>query len=578
MLEERFPETVDAEPELLARHCTEAGLAEQAVDYWQRAGQQALARSAAAEAVEHLTRGLEVLAGVSGGAERQRRELGLQLALGQASIAARGFAAAETGRAYARARELCRELGDVPELFPALYGRFIVHFQRGELAVAHEAARELLRLAEDRDDAAARVTGHRIVGSALYHLGRLVESRTHLEKGLALYAPERDRGSAFVYALDTSVVCSFWLVHVLFAQGYPDQALARMREALAYARELAHPYTVAYALSVACILHGRHRPGRDARTEAETLTVLAAEQGFPLPAAVGTVAAGWVLTHEGSADEGITLMQRGLADYTATGAELWVPDLLALLAQGHARAGRPAAGLDLLADALDRVGRTGDAGSRPSCTGSGVSCCWPFPSWTRSRPRFASDAPSRSPESRARGPGSCAPRRAWPGCGAARTGRPTGVTCSPPPTAGSPRGSTRQTCRRRRRCSMCTRRDALKSVGQHHRGRPAGARTRSAAVGSPGADRPAWCSSGPSDRGQERLERMGAAAVVPFHRRPGRAAPRRPSRTPAGVDRCRLAGLVPNHPSRSPMAPVYRGAERETGLVRYHLSHSLNLH
>ena len=100
-------------------------------------------------------------------------------------------------------------------------------------------------MAEDRDDAAARVTGHRIVGSALYHLGRLVESRTHLEEGLALYDPERDRGSALVYALDSSVVCSFWLVHVLFAQGYPDQARARMREALAYARELAHPYTLA---------------------------------------------------------------------------------------------------------------------------------------------------------------------------------------------------------------------------------------------------------------------------------------------------------------------------------------------
>src|SRR3954451_20271256 len=117
-------------------------------------------------------------------------------------------------------------------------------------------------------------------------------------------------------------------------------------------------YTVAYALSVACILHGRHRPGPEARAEAEALTVLAAEQGFPLPAAVGTVAAGWVLTHEGSADEGTTLMQRGLADYTTTGAELWVPDLLALLAQGHARAGRPVAGLDPLADALDRVVRT----------------------------------------------------------------------------------------------------------------------------------------------------------------------------------------------------------------------------
>ena len=202
LLEERFPETVAAEPELLAQHCMEAGLVERAVDYWQRAGQQALARSAMAEAVAHLTKGLEVLTGLPAGPERQRRELGFQLALGQASLAARGFAAPETGRAYARASELCRELGDVSEFFPALYGQFIVHFQRGELAVAHEAARDLLQLAENRGDAAARVTGHRIVGSALYHLGRLVESRAHLEEGLALYEPERDRGSAFVYALD----------------------------------------------------------------------------------------------------------------------------------------------------------------------------------------------------------------------------------------------------------------------------------------------------------------------------------------------------------------------------------------
>ena len=359
MLEERFPATVDAEPELLARHCAEAGLAERAVDYWQRAGQSALARSATAEAVAHLSEGLRVLAAVSEGVEPQRRELGLQLALGQASIGAKGFAAPETGRAYARARELCGELGDAPELFPALYGRFIVHFQRAELATALEAARELLTLAEERGDAAARVTGHRIVGSALYHLGRLAESRARLEEGVALYEPERDRGSALVYALDSRVVCLFWLVHVLFAQGYPDQARARMGEALAYARELAHPYTLAYALSVACVFHGRHRPGRATRKEAETLIALATEQGFPLPAAVGTVAAGWALSAEGPAEAGVALMRRGLADYTATGAELWAPDFLALLAQGHGLAGRPAAGLDCLADALDRVEKTG---------------------------------------------------------------------------------------------------------------------------------------------------------------------------------------------------------------------------
>ena len=158
--------------------------------------------AAQSEAVAHLNRGLEVLSSLPGGVGRQKCELGLQLALGQASVAAKGFAALETAHAYARARDLCRELGDVPEFVPALYGHFIVHFQRSELRIAHEAASELLYSAEVRGDVAARVTGHRIVGSALYHLGRLVESRTHLEAGLALYEPGRDRNSALVYALD----------------------------------------------------------------------------------------------------------------------------------------------------------------------------------------------------------------------------------------------------------------------------------------------------------------------------------------------------------------------------------------
>jgi class 3 adenylate cyclase/predicted ATPase len=355
VLAERAPETAEMEPELLARHYTEAGLAEQAVDHWQRAGQKALARSAMAEAVAHLTHGLELLEQLPEGPPRQRRELALQLALGQASIAAKGFAAPETGRAYAQARVLCRELGDVPEFFPALYGHFIVEFQRGELAVAHEAARELLQLAVERGDAAARVTGHRIVGSALYHLGRLAESRAHLEQGLALYTPDRDRGSAFVYALDSRVVCLFWLVHVLFAQGYPEQAQARMQDALAYARELAHSYTLAYAQSVACFFRGRYPPDREARTEADALVAFASEQGFPLPAAVGTAAGGWALMHEEAIEEGLARMRQGLASYMATDAQVWVPELLLLLARGHARAGQPAAGLGVLAEALRRV-------------------------------------------------------------------------------------------------------------------------------------------------------------------------------------------------------------------------------
>ena len=362
-LEEQFPETVDGEPELLARHCTEAGLAEHAVGYWLRAGQLALVRSATAEAIAHLNQGLGALAGLPGGRERQRRELALQLALGQALIAAQGFAAPDTGRIYARARELCRDLGDnVPELFPALYGHFMTRFERGELAAAHEAARDLLRLAEDRDDAAARVTGRRIVGSTLHYLGRLADSRAHLEAGLALYDPARDRGSAFVYVVNSRVVCSFWLTHVLFALGHPEQARARMSEALAAARALAHPYTLAYTQSVACIFQWRQPPDPGLRTEADALVAFATEQGFPLPAAVGTIAGGWALIGEeeaSSVEDGIARMCRGIAAYEATGGELWMPDFLSLLAQAHARAGRPGVGLELLAEALDRVAGNG---------------------------------------------------------------------------------------------------------------------------------------------------------------------------------------------------------------------------
>ena len=214
-LEEYFPETAQTEPELLARHCAEAGLAEQAADYWGQAGQQAFARSAMAEAVVQLTRGLDVLHGVSDGPEHQRRELSLQLELGQASIAARGFAAPETDRAYARAHALCLELGATPQLFRALFGRFVVHYQRAELGAAYEVARELLNCAEERSDQAAQVAGCRAIGAALFQLGELVASHAHLTRGLALYDPERDRTSGSAYGIDSRVVCLHWLSQTL---------------------------------------------------------------------------------------------------------------------------------------------------------------------------------------------------------------------------------------------------------------------------------------------------------------------------------------------------------------------------
>jgi predicted ATPase len=235
----------------------------------------------------------------------------------------------------------------------------VVYFQRAELAAAHEVASEVLRLAREAGDVPAQVTGHRAVGAVSSRLGGLAESRAHLEEGLALYDPERDRASGLAYALDSRVVCSHWLAHVLLALGYPEQARARKDEALAWARELTHPSSLAHALFCACTLYASLRRGREAEAEAEALIALATEQGFPFWSSAGTVVRGWALADGGRAEEGIAEIRRGLADYSATGAELWSPDFLALLAEAHGRAGQAAAGLSLLADALDRVERTG---------------------------------------------------------------------------------------------------------------------------------------------------------------------------------------------------------------------------
>jgi class 3 adenylate cyclase len=257
VLEERFVETAQAQPELLAHHCTEAGLIERATAYWHKAGQQAVARSAMAEAVSHLTRGLEVLKRLPEDAARDRRELDLQLALGSVLIATKGLAAVETDRAYARAHELCLEIDAPPQLFSALFGRFVVHIQRAELGAAYEVARELLRLAEEQCDVAAQVTACRAAGAVLFQLGELVESRAHLERGVALYGAQRDRTAGSTYGMDSCVVSLHWLSQALLTLGYPDQARARVGDALTCARELAHPSSTAHALCGACFTYQR---------------------------------------------------------------------------------------------------------------------------------------------------------------------------------------------------------------------------------------------------------------------------------------------------------------------------------
>jgi predicted ATPase/class 3 adenylate cyclase len=358
-IEQHFPETVQAQPELLAHHYTEAALAEPAIEYWLKAGQRAIARSAMAEALAQLRNGLDLLAGLPE-TDRRRQELDLQVALGVALMATQGWAAPEAGRANARARELCEQIGSAAQLWPVLYGQWVFHAVRAEHDVARELAEELLRRAQEHQDAAATVVAHRILGTGAFWRGEVAAARGPLERTLALYDPERHHSLAFLYVQDPRVAALSGLSWALFTLGYPEQAQARSREAFDAARELAHSNTLAYALLFGCFFEQFRGARRDAQDRAEMLVALATEQNFPHFLAAATMVQGWALTEAGDVETGLAQLRQGLPAWRATGAGLYEPYFLGLQAEGHGRAGSVHEGLDLVAKALRRVEETGE--------------------------------------------------------------------------------------------------------------------------------------------------------------------------------------------------------------------------
>ncbi|MEW6296361.1 MAG: adenylate/guanylate cyclase domain-containing protein, partial [Thermodesulfobacteriota bacterium] len=361
VLEAQFADLTETRPELLAHHYTEAGLPEQAIPYWQRAGQRAVERSANEEAIGHLTKGLELLKTLPDTPRRAQHELFLQLTLGNALLTTRGYAAPEVAKAYTRARELCQQVGDTPHLFPVLWGSLVVCVIRAELQKAREVADRLLHLAEERQDAALLLEAHYAVGIPLFWLGEFGLARTHLEQALGLYDPPQHRLQAVLYGQEergvTSLAYAAW---ALWHLGYADQALARAGEALTLAHELVPPFSQAFALCFAAWLHQSRREGDLTRERAAAVIALATEQGFPDWLAWGTILQGWALTEQGRGEEGIAQMRQGLATYQATGAELARPYFLALLAEAYGKVGQAEEGLGVIAEAMRAMTKNGE--------------------------------------------------------------------------------------------------------------------------------------------------------------------------------------------------------------------------
>jgi class 3 adenylate cyclase/tetratricopeptide (TPR) repeat protein len=353
VLAAQFPALAETQPELLAYHYTEAGLAELAVGYWQRAGQHAYARAAYVEAMSHLTTGLEVLKTLPDTPERTRHELDLLLTLGPAVSLAKGNASPEYEHVYVQAHTLCQQLGDTPQLFSVLTGLWQLYNARGEFQTARQYCEQALALAQRLQDPARLMEAHYSLGVVLHNLGEVTSAYAHYEQGITLADAQRDsRGGAWH---------RIFAAQALWFLGYPDQALQRSHEALTLAQSL-DPYTLYSVLQRVGLVHELRREVQVAHARFEAALALATEHGFVKWVPITMNQRGGTLAALGHSEAGIAQMRQGIAAVQAMQA---LPRLLARLAEAYGNSNQAEAGLDVLAEALAVVDTTGERLNRP---------------------------------------------------------------------------------------------------------------------------------------------------------------------------------------------------------------------
>jgi tetratricopeptide (TPR) repeat protein len=342
----------DSQPELLARHYTLAAMPQEAINYWQRAGHRATKTSANKEAITHFRNALQLLEALPERVAHADQELQLLLALGPALMTTRSSVAPEIGQVYARARELASAGQQAADLFPTVWGAWLVAFSRGDFAAAARLVDELFGMANASQNPELTLQAHHAAWPSLMVGGDLAAARHHIDKGLALYRREAHGHQALQYGGHDPGVCGYVCNAVIAAtMGYPDQALEDIRRGLALARGLDHPPTLAQALWFAAELHQiRREPAQVEEYVSDVLPMLAMH-GSAVGVANATMLRGWARVMQGETDHGIALMQEGLANWRKTGSKFHVPYRLARAAEAHLIAGRPDDGLRLIGEA-----------------------------------------------------------------------------------------------------------------------------------------------------------------------------------------------------------------------------------
>ncbi len=360
-LEGQFPEVAETQPELVAHHYATAGLAAPAIQYYRRAAERAMAASANADAIAHLTKGLELIASLPESSERVSREIDFRLALGAPLVAIRGWGSAEAQAAYTRAKELCAGAGETPELFRSLVGLWVYYLMQPDMETASELSRELFNLAAKLGSDEFRLLAENAACITCYWSGRYSSVLSHAARVRVLYDPDHHRGPK-IWMADPAVAALIYEALALWTLGYPKRASERGLAALSLAQTMAHPFSLCFALRCEAVLRILRREPELIAARTKACLAVAREQGFPFDCAVGSMLEIW---HDAwvtgqCADDRIEAFRSALAEMLRIGIRIGLGEWHALFAECLEKQGNTDEALRAIETAVVHFERTGD--------------------------------------------------------------------------------------------------------------------------------------------------------------------------------------------------------------------------
>jgi DNA-binding response OmpR family regulator/class 3 adenylate cyclase/predicted ATPase len=340
-LEKNFPNSLETRPELMAHHLEQAGLILRAVDYLRKAGQRAIQHSAQTEAIGHLNNALALLRSLPADTAHAHMGLELEVMLGQALTASRGYAAPETKATLLRAKMLIDDRTDPAKRFSVLYGIWAGHYVGGEANKQRRAANEFLAEAERHNDTAARCMAHRVSGTTCLVRGEFEAGLRHLKQARALYDREHHSHFRFQYGQDIGAATFCYLSWALWHVGHVEQAAKVADEAIRRAEVLSHPHTLVYTLCHArAFIDIFNRQWEEMQSYAHGIVSLCAEHGLSHWMNCGRVFEGWAAVCGGDVQSGLETLQGGVAGWRKAGAKLWLPIFSMMEAEACFKAGR----------------------------------------------------------------------------------------------------------------------------------------------------------------------------------------------------------------------------------------------